>query len=135
MADIIVAPDRPIQNVTEWCKKELCWQRARDTTIPLLKELGNELTARDEEAITKKEAQTQQVIMTGILIQTLVFELGSAYWQGLQTWARGKQLLGPTDDSIVTVATLMPRKLPTEKQCARLAEIKRQMEEEGFVAS
>ncbi len=134
MFAIIVAPEGGFQNVTEWCKKELCWQRARDTTIPLLQELGNELTAREEDAITKKEAQAQQVIMTGIQIQTLVVELGPAYWRGLQTWARGKQLLGPTDDSIVTVATSMPRKLPTEKQCTRLAEIKRQMEEEGFVA-
>ena len=111
--------------MTEWCKKELCWQRARDTTIPLLQVLGNELTGREEEAITRKEAQTQQVILTGIQIQTLVVELGPAYWRGLQTWARGKELLGPTDDSIVTVATSMPRMLPTEKQCARLAEIKR----------
>ena len=73
--------------------------------------------------------------MTGIQIQTLVVELGPAYWRGLQAWARGKELLGPADDSIVTVATSMPRKIPTEKQCARLADIKRQMEEGGFVAS
>ena len=135
MFAIIVAPEGGFQNVTEWCKKELCWQRARDTKIPLLRELGSELAGREEEKITKKDAQVQQSVMTGIQIQTLVVELGPAYWRALQNWGRQKQLLCPTDDSIVTVATAMPRKLPTEKQCARLAEIKRQMEEEGFVAS
>jgi hypothetical protein len=134
MFAIIVAPEGGFQNVTEWCKKELCWQRARDTRIPLLRELGNELAGREEEQMTKKDAKVQQSVMTGIHIQSLVVDLGPAYWRTLQSWARQKQLLGPTDDSIVTVATAMPRKLPTEKQCARLAEIKRQMEEEGFPA-
>ena len=73
--------------------------------------------------------------MTGIQIQTLVVELGPAYWRALQAWARQRQLLSPSDDSIVTVATTMPRKLPTEKQCARLVEIKTRIEEEGYVSS
>ena len=135
MFAIIVAPEGGFQNVTEWCKKELCWQRARDTRIPLLPELGIELTGRQEEQIIKKDAQSQQSVLTGIQIQTLVVELGPAYWRALQSWARQKQLLSPTDDSIVTIGTAMPRKLPTEKQCVRLAEIKRQMEDEGYVGS
>ena len=120
--------------MTEWCKKELCWQRARDTKITLLQELGNELAEREEETLAKKDAQAQQSVMTGIQIQTLVVELGPAYWRALQTWARQRQLLSPTDDSFVTVAAGMPRKLPTEKQCVRLVEIKTRLEEEGFQA-
>jgi len=132
MFEIIVGPEGGFQNVTEWCKKELCWQRARDTKITLLQELGSELAGREEEQIMKKDAQAQQRVMTGIQIQTLVVELGPAYWRSLQTWARQRQLLSPTDDSFVTVAAGMPRKLPTEKQCTRLVEIKSRLEEEGF---
>jgi hypothetical protein len=134
MFAIIVAPEGGFQNVTEWCKKELCWQRARDSKITLLRELGSELTAREEEQITKKEAQVQQIALTGIQIQTLVVELGPAYWRALQAWARQRQLLSPTDDSFVAVAVGMPKRLPTEKQCARLVEIKTRIEEEGFQA-
>jgi len=32
----------------------------------------------------------------------------------------------------MSVAAAMPRKLPTEKQCARLAAIKAKLEEEGL---
>ncbi len=135
MFAIIVAPEGGFQNVTEWCKKELCWQRARDTKITLLQELGNELAGREEETIAKKDAQAKQSVMTGIQIQTLVVELGPAYWRALQKWGRERQLLTPTDDSFVTVAAGMPRKLPTEKQCARLIEIRTRLEEEGFQAS
>ena len=134
MFGIIVAPEGGFQNVTEWCKKELCWQRARDIKVPLLRELGNELVVREEDQITKKDAESRQSVMTGIQIQTLVVELGPAYWRSLQAWARDRQLLTPTDDSIITVAAGMPRKLPTEKQCVRLVEIKTRLEEEGYVA-
>jgi hypothetical protein len=135
MFAIIVAPEGGFQNVTEWCKKELCWQRARDTKINLLKELGDELTGREEEALAKKDSQAQQSMMTGIQIQSAVVELGPAYWRELQAWARQRQLLSPTDDSIVTVATAMPRKLPTEKQCVRLLEIRTRIEEEGYTTN
>ena len=135
MFAVIVAPEGGFQNVTEWCKKELCWQRARDVKIPLLQELGNELAGREEETLAKKDAQTQQSVMTGIQIQTLVVELGPAYWRALQGWARERQLLSPTDDSIVTIAAGMPRKIPNEKQCVRLVEIKTRVEEEGYSAN
>jgi hypothetical protein len=129
---VIVTPEGGFQNVTEWCKKELCWNRARDKEIPLLKELGRELIEREEETLSKKDAQARQSVMTGIQIQTAVVELGPTYWRALQSWALPRQLLSPTDDSIVTVATAMPRKLPTEKQCIRLLEIKTRLEEEGY---
>jgi hypothetical protein len=63
---------------------------------------------------------------------TLIVELGPEYWRALQSWARQRQLFSPTDNSIVTVAAGIPRKLPTEKQCVRLVEIKTRLEEEGF---
>ena len=134
MFEIIVAPQARFQNVTEWCKKELCWQRARDKEIPVLKELRTELTEREEHILAKKEAQTRQSAMTGIQIQTVVFELGAAYWQALQAWGRQRQLLSPSDESFVKVASGMPGKLPTEKQCVRLLELKTRLEHEGYLA-
>ena len=106
--------------------------RARDTGIGLLRELASELSGQDEELLAKRQAEAQQSVVTAIQTQTLVVELGSAYWRSLQAWARQKQLLSPADESFVTVAGAMPRKLPTEKQCARLIEIKKQVEDEGY---
>jgi hypothetical protein len=73
--------------------------------------------------------------MTGIQIQTMVVELGPAYWRALQAWGRERQLLSPDEGSITGVAANMPRKLPTEKQCSRLAQIKARLEEEGFTGA
>jgi hypothetical protein len=134
MFRVIVAPQGGFQNVTEWCKKELCWQRARDTQIPFVKDLAPELVARDEEQIVKKDAAAAQVIVSGIQAQTNVVELGAAYWRTLQTWGRQRQLVSPDDDSILGIATAMPKKIPTEKQCTRLLQIKARLEEEGHPA-
>ena len=133
--DIIVQPEGGFQNVTEWCKKELCWQRARETKVPLLHELANELVERDVEQHAKKTAETTQKIVTGIEIQTQVVQLGAPFWSQLQRWGRLKSLLGPTEDSLLAVAAEMPRKIPTERQSARIMEIKAKLEEEGFVSS
>ena len=134
MFRVIVAPQGGFQNVTEWCKKELCWQRARDTQIPFVKDLAPELVARDEEQIIKKDAAAAQVIVSGIQAQTNVVELGAAYWRTLQTWGRQRQLVSPDDDSILGIATAIPKKIPTEKQCTRLLQIKARLEEEGHPA-
>jgi len=132
MFGIIVAPEGGFQNVTEWCKKELCWSRARDTKIPFVKDLAPELVGKDEELFIKKDAQAQQAIVTGIQAQTNVVELGQAYWRGLQAWGRQRQFLSPDDDSIVSIAVALPRKVPSEKQSTRLLQIKARLEEEGF---
>jgi hypothetical protein len=52
----------------------------------------------------------------------------------MQDWGRQRQLVTPDEDSFLSVAVAMPRKLPTEKQCARLLQIKTRLEEEGYAA-
>src|SRR6266498_1608063 len=53
-----------------------------------------------------------------------MIELGSSYRRELQGWGRQRQLLRPDDDSILSVAVAIPKKLPTEKQSAKLLNIK-----------
>ena len=130
--NVIVHPDGGLQNITEWCKKELCWTRVRDMNIALTTELAGELVEREEEQEAKQKAQATQKIMSGIEMQTKVVEFGPAYWGSLREWARTHALLSPDEDSIVGVAANMPRKLPTERQCARILEIQAKVEEEGF---
>ena len=128
---VIVSPEGGFQNVTEWCKKEICWTRARDAKVPFVKEIASDLIGREEEQVVKKDAQVQQTIVSGIQVQSRVIELGSSYWRELQGWGRQRQLLSPDDDSILSVAIAIPKKVPTEKQSARLIQIKTRLEDEG----
>jgi len=104
----------------------------RDTQVPFLRDVAPELIGRDEEEFVKKDAKAQQTIVTGIQMQTRVIELGTPYWRDAQDWGRQRRLVTPDDDSFLSVAAAMPRKIPSEKQCARLLQIKARLEEEGY---
>ena len=130
--EIIVSPEGGFQNVTEWAKKELCWQRVQELRIPLQKGLAQQLVGREDDRHMKKTAASDQSVVSGIQAQMNVVNLGAGYWQQLQNWGNKQLLLGPDEQSIVSVACNIPRKIPTEKQCIRLLQIKTRMEEEGF---
>ena len=132
--NIIVAVDRPVDNVTEWCKKKLCWERAENHAIGLLPKLSAELVDRDELLAAKKEAKKLQKTDNGIAEQTEVVKLGPRYWQKLQDWAEKKNLLTPDETKLVGIAARMPNKLPTDFQSTRLLEIRTKIEAEGFGA-
>ena len=130
--EVIVAPEGGFQNVTEWAKKEICWQRVQGLHIPLQQGLARQLVAREDDQHVKKSAASEQAVVNAIQGQMAVVNLGSGYWQQVLAWGNKKLLLAPDEQSFLNVACSMPRKLPTEKQSVRILQIKRRMEEEGF---
>jgi hypothetical protein len=91
--------------------------------------------SREDDRTVRKDAEAQQTILSGIRIQMAVVNLGPLYWNQLHIWAKSRSLLSPEDESFVSVASGMPRKLPTERQSARLLKIKERVEVEGFLPS
>jgi hypothetical protein len=132
--DVIVSPEGGFQNITEWCKKELCWKRVADLELPMLPSFYKELIDRDEDVHIRKESEADRKIEVGIEKQAAVVQLGAAYWKELRDYGSGEGLLSPDDAGILAVA-INPRKLPTEKQSARLMQIKSRLESEGYPVS
>lgn len=130
--EVIIAPSHGFQNVTEWCKKEFCWQRVQETSLLLERGFARELVGKEEAIAVKKDARAQQHMDSGIQLQAEVVKLGSTYWSRLGIWARQKNLLSSEEDRTVGVAAKIPRMIPTERQSVVLMEVKRRMEEEGF---
>jgi hypothetical protein len=130
--EVIVAPEAGFQNVTEWAKKELCWQRVQSLRIPLQNGLAKQLVGREDDRFIKKSAASEQTVLSGIETQMSVIALGASYWKELLAWSNKKLLLSPDEQSIVAVACGIPKKLPTEKQCVRLLQIKSRVGDEGF---
>ena len=133
--EVIVAPEGGFQNVTEWAKKEICWQRVQELRIPLREGLAKQLVGREDDRHQKKAAASEQTVVSGIQTQMTVVDLGGAYWQQLLAWANKNLLLAPDEQSFVSLACNIPRKLPSEKQSARLLQIKARMEDEGFTTA
>lgn len=130
--DVIVSPSLGVQNVTEWCKKEVCWQRARESDVKLTNAFVQELVAEDEVKVVKKDARSQQQIHSGIEAQTTVVNLGGTYWSRLSEWGKKNNLVSAGDEKLLRVAAKIPRTIPEDWQSVALLEIRQRMEEEGF---
>ncbi len=129
---MIVTEDRPIDNVTEWCKKKLCWEKVEKMEITLLPKLKVELLNKGEFLSAKKDAKKLQKTDDGIAAQTEVINKGSRYWQLLLNWAEKKNLLTPDEKKLVGIAVQIPSKIPTDFQSVRLLEICTKIKIEGF---
>lgn len=133
VAEVIMSPESGFSNVTEWAKRQLCWQRAMKVTIPIVEGFEKELTLKLYEASERKSSREEQKVLSGIERQALVFELGGEFWARLKSWGQPRMLFTPDEISILNVGAAIPAKLPTEKQSWRLIELKQRAEAEGFV--
>jgi hypothetical protein len=122
-------------NVTEWCKKELCWYGVKEIPISLSQELFDELIDSEEMEYRKKNAKKVQIVDNGIKGQTYVVEKGAGYWQQLRQWVAAIEFLSPKEISILQIACEMPNKLPSHKQSKILLEIEKKAIKEGFPAN
>lgn len=129
---VIVNPIIQFQNVTEWCKKELCWQRVAELDIPLLPEMKRELVSIEEVRSELKDAKAQQRVDAGIEAQKTVLERGAEFWKRMRVWGASKSLLTRDESGILSVGEKLPKWIPTEAQSIRLLEIMGRLEGEGF---
>lgn len=131
MYSVITQPEEGLENVTEWCKKELAWQRAMQKRVELMPAFGEELVSH--EAISEREADAVKVarIDVGIAAMTEVFSYKQANWKRLREWGLERREITPKEDQLLAVAAT-PGKVPSEKQAAAILLIRRKLEQAGF---
>lgn len=131
--DVLTSEARPIQNVTEWSKRDLCWEYMKKESIKLLPEMSSLLVQAEEVKSSVRAARRDQVLVSGIEAQMYVVELGSAYWAGLLNWGRIKNLLSPDDTRLLTIASRMTdRSMPNAVQSQKLQELRNRLISEGL---
>ena len=137
--DDITNPEAGISNVTEWCKKELCWSRLQgkinglDKLLP--KRFRDELISTTKIAEEKKSARKTQIIDNGIVAQKKVLEISGPKWQSLLHKAQEKGLLTPKETGILQIAAQIPGKIPSEKQSKILVGVLDRVEQEGIIVN
>lgn len=131
-----VIQDTPqgITNVTEWCKKELCWQNVQKLSMSISPQVTNELISRTEQQQRDGDARTVQRIDNGIQAQKYVLEKGGTFWSKIFEWSQTNRIFSPKELSLLQVASQIPLKLPSEKQSLLLVAIEQKAIEDGFVS-
>jgi len=119
-------------NISEWAKKELCWDKIRETPITLDPEVKALLIDHEQSKEREKEGSRTQVIQDSIHAQTYVVEKGSAHWEQLREWNNANRKLSPKEMGILNTACSIPRKIPSDKQSAILVKAEERAKTEGF---
>ena len=129
----ITASDRPITNVTEWCKKEQCWILLKSKEYTFDDKILEFLLTKDQQKKEKADGRKEHVLVTGIQVQAEVVQKGQEYWEKALAWGKMKGLLSDVDVSFLTAATKMNYgRIPSEKQCQRIVNIAAKLIDEGF---
>jgi hypothetical protein len=131
MYDVITSPEEGLENVTEWCKKELAWQRAQQKRIEILPEFGAELVSLEEIHQIEKDAKGIERIDRGIAAVMAVVETKPMTWRKMRQWGlENNNLTGKEEQQLLLAAT--PGKVPSERQAAAILEIRRKLGREGL---
>lgn len=129
----ITAEDRPITNVTEWCKKEQCWINLKAKQYVLDKKIEQMLLTKEEQRKVKSNSRKDQVLVSGIQVQAEVVRKGQEYWEKALAWGKEKKILTQVEVSFLSSATKMNHgRIPSEKQCQRIVNIEAKLIDEGF---
>lgn len=120
------------QNVTQYCKKIICWQRVKDRKYALSDDVLSELLDSAKIGDRKKKAKKDQKILKKINFQIEVYNKGQEYWTTLYSWASKSNVLTDKELSILNTTFRMNSSPPSEKQCKAILEIEKIAKDEGF---
>lgn len=129
----ITDANRPITNVTEWCKKEQCWITLKEKNYLLDGSIQEVLLNIDEVKKNKSNGRKDYKLVNGIQVQSDVVNKGQEYWEEALAWGKEHRCISEIEISFLNAATKMNMgRIPSEKQCQRIVNIEAKLIDEGF---
>lgn len=133
MYQVITSPEEGLENVTEWAKKELAWQRAQSKHVELLSEFKAELIFREQVNEIRNEAIEIARIDRGIADMSAVVATKPAVWREVRRWGLDNKLLTAKEEQLLLLAAT-PGKVPSERQASAILLIHKKLRDEGLPA-
>lgn len=128
----ITGPSRKVANVTQWCKKNDCWDEVKKISLDIPAGIEICLITIDEQKAAQKSAKKEQKVVNEIQVQTTVVNYPVDMWKKLSEFVVRNHMVTPTDVSALTIACQMPSKIPNTYQCKRLLALLKKASAEGF---
>ena len=132
----ITQPPLGIANITEWCKKDACWQRIQAQVKQLESKLSqafwDDLVSLEEHRAKERDAKKTQKIDDGIALQQQVFDVPVKDWTLILEQGMKKKILTPKEVGILRIAQQIPARIPSDKQSAVLIAVLEKARAEGI---
>ncbi len=132
---VLIHPPAGISNVTEWAKKQACWERVRKLSIKWPQGFVTELISADEQRDTARTARRDQRELNGIEAQIAVVQAGGQFWADALAWGQGRKLLTAAETGVLRVASRVPAQTPTDKQSSKAVEILGKLQSNGYTST
>lgn len=133
MYNHLIDESRTVENVTEWAKRETCWEQAKKIKMQFTQDFIGELIDRDVEKQQQKEHIKDQKITNKMSAMVHIANFGVDNWKYLIQWDNEHHILTPVDIEFVNLAVCMESgRFPSEKQCARILNILEKARMESF---
>ena len=130
---VITSDDRPIENVTQWCKQAGCWEEVKKIKVNPVPQFSTVLQGKDEYTAVKRQARDLRKLDNSIDAQTTVLELGDDYWKKLDEWLKKHRLATDAELRALKVAVKISLGyFPDERQCKSLINLRAKAVREGF---
>lgn len=133
MFNFITRDDRATLNVTEWCKKEACWDRAKKERFTLNPEFIESLIEDNEEKELEKDAKSERKVENQLNLEIEVINLGEEYWRSVLEFGKSRRLLTPMEEDLLFIASNYSNgKIPSAKQAKIIFDIREKLFDEGL---
>ena len=129
---VLTEPPVSMSNVTEWAKKQGCWDQVRGLAIDWPEALDDELMSTEEQTTAARGARREQRTLNAIEAQIAVVNAGGKFWADALAWGKTRNFLTPTEIGILKVAASIPKQTPTDKQSSKTMELLSKLQSEGY---
>lgn len=132
--EYITEPSRMVENVTEWCKRELCWERAQDRKWLIQDTFIKTLIPVSEIKDIQKDAKTGRKIANEVDNLKYIISAGESYWNQVYEWGKERKLLTDMEDSLLKMAKniSITGKLPSDRQAKVIIRTRDKLIEDGM---
>lgn len=116
-AAIIMNPIHGLTNISEWAKKQACWEGLRTTRFEYGSALEKCTVTLESLKTAERELKREASMISGIEAQSQVISLGGEYWARLRAWGQQNGAITGREDGILKACAALSTRLPSERQC------------------
>lgn len=84
--EFLISDTRKVENVTEWAKRELCWDFAKELNIELQDDFLSTLQSKEDQKLIKKDNKKDQKLENDLNQTIEVYNYGAENWKYLAEW-------------------------------------------------
>jgi hypothetical protein len=125
-------PSRGVENVTQWCKREGCWDSVQTVQYALSDDIQECLITHDELRTAVRDDKVDRRIEKDVDAMTKVVEIQAEQWRSIMDFATSKRMVSPDEMLALRIACQLPNKIPNSAQSKKLLALLDRVYEEGY---